>query len=178
MNAVLSAKKSFDAFAAVTLATLLYWHFVVTHKSVDDLIPNIISDIVFAVFIVLFIEYANRKDRELRNRARQRAVARTVQACYQNHVEIITSLIADGVNVSDLSAIPTSEMVETRARSVHNEIRPPGGFPGDPIPYAAFFVCGSMGTSPAAVYPPRTTRDYLSQLAGKVDQSLSRRIPS
>ncbi|MBI2714654.1 MAG: hypothetical protein HYX37_09380 [Rhizobiales bacterium] len=157
-------------FAAVTLVALLIWHFFVTHKSVDDLIPNIISDIVFAVFVVVFIEYANKKDREQRNRARRRAAARATQKFYQNFVQIIGAFISDGVISSKATSLPTRKMVEERAKKQNATTSLSAESLDQPIPYGAFFICDFTGTTQADVFPARPVREWISQLANQQEQ--------
>jgi hypothetical protein len=166
----LSPKNALMAGAALALGALIFIHFKIYQKGFDDIIPNIISDIVFAIFVVYFIEYANNRDRQERNRARRRALARAVQAFYQNLAHTLDTYIADGVISSKAVSMPSVSAVAARAKTFNVEKGDVSKFEDDPIPIAAFFICDFVGSSDTNVFPPRTAREYISQLTSKQEQ--------
>jgi hypothetical protein len=165
-----SLKAVLTAASIPLLIFLIYWHFIVEGKGVEDIIPNIISDIVFAIFIVLFIEYANERDLEQRNRSRRRAGALAVQKFYQNIGSILGELVREGAKSSGATALPTADDVKKRAEEVHaKDIATIPPFSDDPIPYAAFFITKFSGKNDAGVYPPRPSATYVGQCANEID---------
>lgn len=167
---IFSLKKMLIVIGAVALVGLLYWHFIVLRRGVEDIIPNVISDIVFAIFMVLFIEYANKKDREQRSRGRRRALARAVQAFYQNLVQVLDSLILDGVLSLRSVDLPSSDEVMKKAEQLHKQSVSVSEFSTNPYPFAAYFIAGFTGHTKANVFPVRSSKEYITHLANRHEQ--------
>jgi hypothetical protein len=148
-------------------AILLIW-FLQSDKTVGDIFVNLISDIAFAFFVAQLVEQANKKDRDQRSRARQRAVALSVQRFYQSFGQFLTAIIADGVTLSGISALPTPEVIKQRAEQLHSSSQPIA-FDTQPTPYGAFFMSEYNGSTQAAVYPARTTSAFLTQIAQQIE---------
>ena len=82
------------AFVVWTVALMV---FLKSDKTVGDLAVNLLTDIAFAVFLALYIEHVNSKERLRANRARQRAVALAVQGFFQTYYRFLEALIGDAV---------------------------------------------------------------------------------
>lgn len=152
------------------LGLLLVWFFTLSDKTWGDIFVNVITDIIFAIFVVFFIEHVNKRDREQSNRSRRRAVALAVQRFYQTVSTIISALIADGVASSEVSSLPTPGALRKKAKELHGETLVHGEITEEPAPYAAFFLCASTGLRQANVFPARTTSAFVSQQANELDQ--------
>jgi hypothetical protein len=149
---------------------LLGWFFVLSDKTFGDIAVNLITDIWFAVFVVFFIEYANKKDKEAQHKSRRRAIALSVQRFYQRVIRIIQSIIADGVASSPLTVMPTREVIVQRAQALHGQTTVYADALDQPTPYAAFFMSEFTGVARADVMPERTTNEWINQLSSEIDQ--------
>lgn len=163
-----SQKEILIGAASILWVGLLSWFFIFSDKTFGDIGVNLITDILFAIFVVFFIEYANKKDRDARHRSRQRAIALSVQHFYQRLVRMIQAMVADGVASSPLASPPTREMIIKRAESFHSRTAVNSSISEQPVPYAAYFICDFKGSTTADVLPVRTTNEWLRQLAAEV----------
>ena len=163
-----SQKEILIGVAAISWIGLLCWFLIFSDKTFGDIGVNLITDILFAVFVVFFIEYANKKDRDARHRSRQRAIALAVQHFYQRLVRIIQAMVADGVTLSPLTSPPTCEMIIERAESFRSRTAVHSSISEQPVPYAAYFICDFRGSTTADVLPVRTTNEWLRHLATEV----------
>jgi len=164
-----SPKEILIAVALVCWLGLLGWFFVFSDKTFGDIAVNLITDISFAVFVVFFIEYVNKKDREAQHKSRRRAIALAVQRFYQRVIRIMQSIVADGVASSPLTAMPTQESIVQRAVALHATTTIYADISSQPTPYAAFFVTEFSGLAKADVVPERTSRELINQLSSEID---------
>lgn len=163
-----STKEILIGVALTSWGCLIVWFIFISDKNFGDVAVNLITDIWFAIFVVFVIDYANKKDRDSRNRARQRAVALAVQKFYQAITRIIQAMIADGVASSPLSSLPTRDIVVQRAMKFHATTALYADIREQPAPYAAYFLCDFVGSAAANVHPERTTSEWLRQLASEI----------
>jgi hypothetical protein len=155
--------------ASVCWLGLLGWLFLFSDKTFGDIAVNLVTDIWFAIFVVFFIEYANKKDREAQHKARRRAIALSVQRFYQRSIGVIQAIVADGVASSSFTVMPTREVIVQRAQALHGQTSVYADAQDQPTPYAAFFMSEFTGLTRAGVLPERTSNVWINQLASELE---------
>lgn len=158
-----SAKELLLGAAGVIWLCVLFWCFLISDGHVSEILVNLVTDIPFAFFIVLLVDYVNRREREALNRSRRRMVARAVQSFYIRILGIYAEIIRDGVLASREKSLPNHAIVVAKAEELRSKTLLHKEKDDQPVPYAAYFITHYTGTSDANVFPPRSVRSYLAE---------------
>ena len=157
------------ALAALALEFLLIWFFAYSDKSLSDILINVITDLIFAIFIVLLINRTLERDRRAANRGREMAVALAAQAIYQTGLSMLGTFIEDGIQSTNATSLPDKQAIISAAASLGKKSEVSAEFETQPIPYAAYFFRHFTGHGQANVYPSRLSAEFLGQLGQKID---------
>jgi hypothetical protein len=154
-------RERFYLIALLFLMSLTVWFFLQTEKKLDDILINIITDIIFAVFIVFVVERATMKDHELRSQARKQLVARRIQAFLLDRHLMLQALAADGAESSGILRPTSQDCIQCAA----GMIRPSVSFNG-PNPYEilSFYLVSVTGLTISHTFPPVESRQLFIAL--------------